>query len=178
MQRSIFDTNNNANPACRDAAVRWLRCRESGHQTGAWRLSWNANAKVGDVLHFLDLIAFSEGASAVNVGDDGYNVLCGRGLVTGYLGHPRRKLTFLVNGKSVPSTAALFQRGMVAVGTVNTGAGVVVHGVARGELVPAAAQRIVAIAGDGDQGLIALQACQAYVREVTKETVPILSRVD
>ncbi|MEN5093984.1 lysis system i-spanin subunit Rz [Pseudomonas protegens] len=43
----------------------------------------------------------------------------------------------------------------------------VVHGETRAELDPAAAQRIVAITGDGDQGLIALAACQAYVREVT-----------
>lgn len=40
----------------------------------------------------------------------------------------------------------------------------VVHGVARGELDPSAAQRIVAIAGDGDEGLTALKACQGYVR--------------
>ena len=48
------------------------------------------------------------------------------------------------------------------------GAGSVVHGGARAELDPAAAQRIVAIAGDGDQGLIALAACQAYVKEIAK----------
>ncbi|MNJ21236.1 Bacteriophage lysis protein [compost metagenome] len=47
-----------------------------------------------------------------------------------------------------------------------TGAGGVVHGAARGELDPAAAQRIVAITGDGDQGLTALAACQAYVRAI------------
>ncbi|UVL73884.1 lysis protein [Pseudomonas protegens] len=46
-------------------------------------------------------------------------------------------------------------------------AGSVVHGGARAELDPAAAQRIVAIVGDGDQGLIALTACQDYVKEVT-----------
>jgi len=50
--------------------------------------------------------------------------------------------------------------------STTTGAGSVVHGAARGELDPAAAQRIVAIAGDGDQGLIALAACQAYAREI------------
>ncbi|WP_134065342.1 lysis system i-spanin subunit Rz [Pseudomonas sp. JV241A] len=44
--------------------------------------------------------------------------------------------------------------------------GGVVHGTARGELDPSAAQRIVAITDAGDQGLIALRACQAYVREV------------
>lgn len=42
----------------------------------------------------------------------------------------------------------------------------VVHGGTRAELAPAAAQRIVDIAGDGDQGLIALAACQSYVNEV------------
>ncbi|AXM95178.1 lysis protein [Pseudomonas plecoglossicida] len=41
-----------------------------------------------------------------------------------------------------------------------------VHGAARVELAPAHAQRILAITGDGDDGLKALQACQAYVREV------------
>ncbi len=44
-----------------------------------------------------------------------------------------------------------------------------VHGTARAELAPAAAQRIVAIAGDGDQGMIALAACQHYVKGVTKK---------
>ena len=47
-----------------------------------------------------------------------------------------------------------------------SGAGGVVHGGSRARLDSAAAQRIVAIAGEGDQGLIALRACQAYVREV------------
>ncbi len=45
--------------------------------------------------------------------------------------------------------------------------GYVVHGATRAELDPAHAQRIVAITGDGDQGLIALKACQAYVKEVS-----------
>jgi hypothetical protein len=47
------------------------------------------------------------------------------------------------------------------------GAGSVVHGGARARLDPAHAQRIVAITDEGDRGLIALAACQAYVREVT-----------
>lgn len=49
-----------------------------------------------------------------------------------------------------------------------TATGGVVHGATRGELDPAAAQRVVAITGDGDEGLKALQACQAYVLEVTR----------
>ena len=48
-----------------------------------------------------------------------------------------------------------------------TGAGGVVHGEARARLDPAHAQRILGITGDGDQGLIALVACQAYAKEVS-----------
>ena len=48
-----------------------------------------------------------------------------------------------------------------------TGAGGVVYGTARAQLDPAHAQRIIGITGEGDQGLIALQACQAYVKEVS-----------
>jgi hypothetical protein len=44
----------------------------------------------------------------------------------------------------------------------------VVHGAARAQLDPAHAQRIIGITDSGDQGLIALRACQAYVREITK----------
>ena len=43
-----------------------------------------------------------------------------------------------------------------------------VHGAARAQLDPAHAQRIIAITGDGDQGLIALRACQAYVRAIAR----------
>lgn len=46
--------------------------------------------------------------------------------------------------------------------------GSVVHGAIRARLDPAHAQRIIGITDTGDRGLIALQACQAYVREVTK----------
>ncbi|WP_454838187.1 lysis protein [Pseudomonas mohnii] len=49
-----------------------------------------------------------------------------------------------------------------------TGAGGVVHGGARARLDPAHAQRIIGITDSGDQGLIALAACQAYVKEVSR----------
>ena len=52
--------------------------------------------------------------------------------------------------------------------SAGTGAGGVVHGGARARLDQAHAQRIIGITGDGDQGLIALAACQAYVREVNR----------
>ena len=48
-----------------------------------------------------------------------------------------------------------------------TSAGGVVHGSHRAQLDPAHAQRIIGITGDGDQGLITLQACQAYIRETS-----------
>jgi hypothetical protein len=44
----------------------------------------------------------------------------------------------------------------------------VVHAARRAQLDPAHAQRILAITGDGDQGLIALRACQAYVRAIAR----------
>ena len=50
---------------------------------------------------------------------------------------------------------------------VSTGPCSVVHGAASAQLDQAHAQRIIGITGDGDQGLIALQACQAYVRHIT-----------
>nr|WP_314563032.1 lysis system i-spanin subunit Rz [uncultured Pseudomonas sp.] len=49
-----------------------------------------------------------------------------------------------------------------------TGTVGVVHAARRAQLDPAHAQRIIAITDDGDQGLIALRACQAYVRAVAR----------
>jgi hypothetical protein len=49
-----------------------------------------------------------------------------------------------------------------------TGAGCVVHAAVRAELDPAHAQRIIAITDEGDRAVIALKACQAYVREVNR----------
>ena len=48
-----------------------------------------------------------------------------------------------------------------------SGAGSVVHGGSRARLDPAHAQRIIGITDAGDQGLIALAACQAYAKEVS-----------
>ncbi len=46
--------------------------------------------------------------------------------------------------------------------------GGVVHAAPRARLDPAHAQRIIRITDDGDNALIALGACQAYVRAVTR----------
>jgi hypothetical protein len=55
--------------------------------------------------------------------------------------------------------------GPVPAASAGTG---LVHAGARARLDPAHAQRIVAITDAGDRGLIALQACQAYVRAITR----------
>ncbi|MGO0628706.1 lysis protein [Pseudomonas sp. SAR267] len=47
-----------------------------------------------------------------------------------------------------------------------TGTGGVVHGAVRAQLDRAHTQRVVAITDEGDRGLIALEACQGYVREI------------
>ena len=49
-----------------------------------------------------------------------------------------------------------------------TSTGGVVYGAHRARLDPAHAQRIIGITGDGDQGLIALQACQSYVKTILR----------
>lgn len=51
--------------------------------------------------------------------------------------------------------------------TASSSAGVV-HAARRAQLDPAHAQRIIAITDAGDQGLIALRACQAYVRAIAR----------
>ncbi|MFJ5238961.1 lysis protein [Pseudomonas neuropathica] len=51
--------------------------------------------------------------------------------------------------------------------SATTATGGVVHGPARVELDPAHAQRIIGVTDDGDRGLIALAACQAYAKEVS-----------
>ncbi|WP_426205481.1 lysis system i-spanin subunit Rz [Pseudomonas sp. TWP3-1] len=53
--------------------------------------------------------------------------------------------------------------------SATSSAGSVDHAAVRARLDPAHAQRIVAITGEGDRGLIALQACQAYIRALAPE---------
>ena len=50
---------------------------------------------------------------------------------------------------------------------LSTAGGGVVYGAHRAQFGPAHAQRIIGITSDDDQGLIALQACQAYAQEVS-----------
>lgn len=50
----------------------------------------------------------------------------------------------------------------------STAPGSVVHAAPRARLDPAHAQRIIAITDDGDNALIALRACQAYVQTIAR----------
>lgn len=69
------------------------------------------------------------------------------------------RLSVLVDAADTASGCDVF----TAAGAVG-----VVHAARRAQLDPAHAQRILGITGDGDQGLIALRACQAYVRTITQ----------
>ncbi|UDI94631.1 lysis protein [Pseudomonas sp. IAC-BECa141] len=51
--------------------------------------------------------------------------------------------------------------------SATTATGGVVYGPTRAELDSAHAQRIIGVTDDGDRGLIALAACQAYAKEVS-----------
>jgi hypothetical protein len=68
--------------------------------------------------------------------------------------------------------SVLLDAGDVAQGCnvpASAGTGGVDHATVRARLDPAHAQRIIAITDSGDRGLIALQACQAYVRALAPE---------
>ena len=58
-----------------------------------------------------------------------------------------------------------------------TSTGCVVHAARRAQLDPAHAQRIIAITDDGDNAVIALRACQAYVRAVARESSSALPAI-
>lgn len=72
------------------------------------------------------------------------------------------RLSVLVDAGSIAA------QGCSGRGREAPGAGGVVDGAIRAQLDPAYARRIIAITDEGDRGLRALKACQAYVREVTK----------
>lgn len=51
--------------------------------------------------------------------------------------------------------------------SATTSTGGMVHGATRAQLDPAHAQRIIRITDAGDQGLIALRACQSYIKDIS-----------
>ncbi|WP_223527955.1 lysis system i-spanin subunit Rz [Pseudomonas sp. BF-B-26] len=69
------------------------------------------------------------------------------------------RLSVLLDARDAASVCAV---------PTTSGASRVDHGIARARLDPAHAQRIIAITDAGDRGLIALQACQAYIRALAR----------
>ncbi|MBK5416853.1 lysis system i-spanin subunit Rz [Pseudomonas sp. TH31] len=69
------------------------------------------------------------------------------------------RLSVLLDANDIAATCAV---------PAASGASGVDHGAPRARLDPAHAQRIVAITDAGDSGLIALQACQAYISAIVR----------
>ncbi|MGF6206782.1 lysis system i-spanin subunit Rz [Pseudomonas frederiksbergensis] len=69
------------------------------------------------------------------------------------------RLSVLLDANDVAATCAM---------PTAAGTGGVDHGAPRARLDPAHAQRIIAITDAGDRGLIALQACQAYIKAIAR----------
>jgi hypothetical protein len=145
-------------------------------QVQNWRMGEKLAAQT--VLHQADLAAISNAAASQARAEQGKRLATERQLTlqdqqhTKELSDAQRKQAVLrdrlatadvrlsvllaedpASGCNVPST---------------TSTGGVVHGARRAQLDPAHAQRIVAITDSGDNGLIALKACQAYVRAVVR----------
>ncbi|CAI8985859.1 lysis system i-spanin subunit Rz [Pseudomonas chlororaphis] len=145
---------------------------------GAWKVQdWRYGKQLAEQaqLHQDDLAAISSAAETQQRADQDKRLALEQRLATADQSHHQEltnvqkkqdrlrdrlatadlRLSVLVDAadtsscSSVPATAAT--AGMV-------------HGTARARLDPAHAQRIIGITDDGDRGLIALQACQAYVR--------------
>ena len=68
------------------------------------------------------------------------------------------RLSALLDAKSTASCSPM---------PADPATGSVVYGTPRAQLDPAHAQRIISITDDGDQGLIALAACQSYITQQT-----------
>lgn len=147
---------------------------------GAWQVQdWRMGKQLAEQsgLHKADLAAISNAAAAQARAEQEKRLSTERALATSDQQHTKElsdaqrnqarlrdqlatadvRLSVLLedpaSGCNVPAT---------------TGPVGVVHAARRAQLDPAHAQRIIAITDDGDQGLIALRACQAYVREITK----------
>ncbi|PWK30842.1 lysis system i-spanin subunit Rz [Pseudomonas sp. OV226] len=147
----------------------------------AWRFQdWRYGKQLAEQagLHQVDLTAISNAAAAQMRADQDKRLVLEQRLTTSDQTHHKEltdaqtdqarlrdrlatsdlRLSVLLDTTD-PASGCSMPAGTEAVG--------VVHGGARARLDPAHAQRIVAITDAGDQGLIALKACQAYAREVS-----------
>jgi hypothetical protein len=153
-----------------------------GGATGAWKVQdWRYGKQLAEQagLHQDDLTAISNAAAAQVRADKDKRLALEQRLSTSEQTHYKElsdaqtnqarlrdrlatadvRLSVLLDSTD-PAGGCAMPAGTEAVG--------VVHGGTRARLDPAHAQRIVAITDAGDQGLITLAACQAYVREVSR----------
>ncbi|WDH25060.1 lysis system i-spanin subunit Rz [Pseudomonas chlororaphis] len=149
---------------------------------GAWKVQgWRYGKQLADQaqLHQDDLAAISNAASAQQQAEQNKRLALEQQLQASDQTHHRAltdaqrdqsrlrdrlatadlRLSVLVDAADTASCSNL-------PATPTTGG--VVHGAPRARLDPAHAQRIIGITDAGDRGLIALQACQAYVRALQK----------
>ncbi|QQZ44757.1 lysis protein [Pseudomonas sp. SK3(2021)] len=150
--------------------------------TSAWKAQdWRYGKKLAEQaqLHQDDLAAISSAAATQQRADQDKHIALEQRLATADQSHHQEltnaqkdqarlrdrlatadlRLSVLVDSADTASGCAV---------PATTATGGLVHGAPRARLDPAHAQRIVGITDDGDQGLIALQACQAYVRALTQ----------
>ena len=168
-------------------AVKWGGCQliilalTAGSAWGAW--AWQANAygkqlAIQDAAHKTTLTNIANANSALVLAEQGKRSAMEQWLAASDQAHYRaltdekNKQTRLLDRLATADlrlSVQLYSTAADSCSGVQTTAspGGVVHGAARAQIDPAHAQRIIGITGDGDQGLIALQACQAYVREVS-----------
>jgi hypothetical protein len=147
---------------------------------GTWRVQdWRYGKQIAEQagLHKDDLTAISNAAAAQVRSDQDKRLALEQRLATSDKAHHKElsdaqtkqdrvrdslataelRLSVLLDAQDPASGCAV---------SAGTGAGGVVHGGTRARLDPAHAQRIIGITDAGDQGLIALAACQAYVRAI------------
>ncbi|HJR32764.1 MAG TPA: lysis system i-spanin subunit Rz [Pseudomonas sp.] len=149
---------------------------------GVWKVQdWRYGKQLADQvkLHSDDLTAISNAATARVAVEQGKRLALEQRLSTSEQTHYRAlsdaerdqgrlrdrlatadvRLSVLLDAHDAASTCAV---------PAASGTGGVDHGAPRARLDPAHAQRIIAITDTGDRGLIALQACQAYVRALAR----------
>ncbi|AQY69488.1 lysis system i-spanin subunit Rz [Pseudomonas veronii] len=145
---------------------------------GAWQVQdWRMGKQLAaqEVLHKDDLTAISNAAAAQARTQQDKRLATEQKLATQDQQHTKElsdaqrtqaALRDRLATAGVRLSVLIDAAGSASACNVPAAAGAVgmVHGASRAQLDPAHAQRIIAITGDGDNALIALRACQAYVR--------------
>lgn len=153
----------------------------TGSATGAWQVQeWRYEKQLAKqaTLHKDDLIAVSNAAAQQVRTQQDNRFALERRLSSSEQNHyqelkdAQRNQARLRDGLATAELrlsvllAATDSNGRNAV-PATTATGGVVHGPTRAQLDPAHAQRIIGITDAGDQGLIALAACQDYAKETS-----------